>query len=38
MLSVKKRVALHFKIATNGQIPKIRCFGDNSLGNLRDKG
>ena len=38
MLSIKKRVTLHFKIATNGQIPKISSFGDNSLSNFRDKG
>ena len=38
MFSIKKRVALHFKIATNGQMPKISSFGDNNLGNFRDKG
>ena len=31
---MRKRVALHLKIATNCQIPKISSFGDNSLGNL----
>jgi len=36
-LSIKKRVALHFKIATYCQIPKISTFGDINLGNLRDK-
>ena len=37
-LSIKKRVALHFKIPTNCQIPKISSFGDNNSGSFKDKG
>ena len=38
MLSIKERVALHVKIAICCEIQKISNFGDNSLGNFRDKG
>ena len=38
LLSIKERVALHVKIAIYCEIPKISNFGNNSLGNFRDKG